>query len=220
MKKSNRVLFKIPTTSKELVHISDFTACRISQIHFCHAILFIMKLRSWSLIHQLSSPAPISKKTQNVKRHLDHFPSECKWRLDFSSQKMNQFAPLLLPGTRRKRKRRVICSGQILICSRITTLVPLIRTSRRQTTKYVSRISPQSIIPSFRRSLLLLKTQLSEDNSSFREHRHPEVDSSHPRQDGYNNRPPWSLPTFMEIIKSTGHSMFQMQQLLFLRRLL
>ena len=56
----------------------------------------------------------------------------------------------------------------------------LIKTSPRHTTRCASRISPRSIIPPFPRSLLILKTQLSRDHSSFIEHHHPEVDPSRP----------------------------------------
>jgi len=46
MKELKRPLFEIPTISKELVHITDFTTCRISPMELCRTISFVMKSRS------------------------------------------------------------------------------------------------------------------------------------------------------------------------------
>ena len=85
----------------------------------------------------------------------------------------------------------------------------LIRNSRGQMTRCSRGTSLWSIISPFPRSLLRPKTQLSRDYSFCREHHHPEVNSSHPRQDRGINWPPWSLPIFMKIVTPPNHPSFQ-----------
>ena len=94
-------------------------------------ILFVMTPGSRSLICHLSSPTSTFKKVQGTKRHLNCSPSKYKGRHDFSSQRTDQSTPLL-SRTQRKKKRRGIYSGQILIYTRIATRSHLIRTARNR----------------------------------------------------------------------------------------
>ena len=57
--------------------------------------------------------------------------------------------------------------------------------------------------------------QLPRGRPSFQEYHHPEINPSHPAQDGCSNRSPWYSRTFIEFVTPPGHLTFQMLQQLY-----
>jgi len=66
--------------------------------------------------------------------------------------------------------------------------------------------SEESMAP---RTLFLLRNPLPWGYASYREYRHPKINSSHSKQGNHINQPPWYSPTFMEFVTPLSHLIFQ-----------
>jgi len=122
----------IQILNKESTHIPEFTVC--------HTTRYDPPLPH-DLIHHdarisiINLPAVLThfnfQKGSKSRKALNYSPLKYKGRHNFSSQRRDQSTPLL-SRTQRKKKRRGIYSGQILIYTRIATRSHLIRTARNR----------------------------------------------------------------------------------------